>query len=179
MTLVLLVGISLFLSGFGVPTFAGVLILAIILMVSFLSHELAHKFVAQRNGMRAEFRVTPFGALLTFISIFSPFKFIAPGAVMITGYSTNRVIGRVAIVGPLTNILLGSGFVILSLLFTVSNSVSFILSTSAYINGFLAAFNLIPLSIIDGKKVFTWSKGIWALAFSASAALFLLALFVI
>lgn len=179
MALVLFVGISLFLSrGFGVPTFSGVLLLAIILMGSFLLHELAHKFVAQNNGMRAEFRVTPFGALITFISIFSPFfKIIAPGAVMISGNSSNRIIGRVAIVGPLTNILLGFGFVALSLLFTVSSSMSVILSTSAYINGFLATFNLIPVGIIDGKKVFTWNKGIWLLAFGVSISLFLLALF--
>ena len=48
-------------------------------------------------------------------------------------------------------------------------------STSAYINGFLATFNLLPFGIIDGKKVFNWNKAIWMLFFSISI-LFLLSI---
>lgn len=178
MTLVLLVGISLFLGSGLNPSSSPMIILtlSIILMASFLAHEMAHKFVAQNNGIRAEFRVTPFGALITFISIFAPFfKVIAPGAVMISGFASKKVIGIVAVVGPLTNVILGFGFIILSLLFS-SSPISTIMNVGAYINGFLAMFNLIPLGIIDGKKVFTWSKSIWAITFLVSVALFIFSL---
>ena len=41
--------------------------------------------MAQKAGMWAEFRLTTWGAALTFVSVFLPFKMIAPGAMMIGG----------------------------------------------------------------------------------------------
>ena len=59
-------------------------ILGLVLSASFILHELAHKIVAQIQGLWAEFRLMMFGALLTLISIFTPFfKIISPGAVVI------------------------------------------------------------------------------------------------
>jgi Zn-dependent protease len=42
---------------------------------------------------------------------------------------------------------------------------------AAYINAFMAVFNLIPFGILDGYKIFSFNKKIWALAFTASAIL--------
>ena len=46
---------------------------------SFLGHELAHKFLAQRKGLWAEFRTTLCGIMMTVIGVLFPIKFIAPG----------------------------------------------------------------------------------------------------
>jgi Zn-dependent protease len=48
------------------------------------------------------------------------------------------------------------------------------LSTAAFINGFLATFNLLPFSIIDGKKVFDWNKIIWFVFFFISISFILI-----
>ena len=36
---------------------------------------------------------------------------------------------------------------------------------AAYINAFMAVFNLIPFGILDGFKIFSLNKKLWALAF--------------
>jgi Zn-dependent protease len=41
----------------------------------------------------------------------------------------------------------------------------------AAFNAWIALFNLIPIGILDGYKIFTWNKQIWAIAFAASIAL--------
>lgn len=61
---------------------------------SFLLHEIAHKTVAQKFGLWAEFRLTVTGAMITALSIALPFKFIFPGAVMVAGAATEEQWGR-------------------------------------------------------------------------------------
>lgn len=167
--LVMAVGISITL---GISTDLTIaLVLGILFTASFLLHEMAHKVAAQRYGLWAEFRLTTWGALITLISIFSPiFKLISPGAVMISGsFVDKRIMGKTAMAGPTTNILLAAIFGATAILTT--NPVRLVLLYSAYINGFLAAFNLIPFGIIDGYKIFTWNRLAWALAFAAAIAL--------
>ncbi len=48
-------------------------VFGVVMILSFLTHEIAHKVTAQKKGLWAEFRLTTFGALLTFVSIFLPF----------------------------------------------------------------------------------------------------------
>ena len=182
--LVLLVGLSLVTPNFRFLSFPvwAMFLSAGLFAASFLLHELSHKFTAQKNGLWAEFRMTSFGAILTLFSIFSPFKIIAPGAVTISGYASESTFGRVAVAGPITNILLGVLMATVSIVMptnipsfsNVSVLKSIIVSTWA-INGFLAVFNLIPFGILDGRKVFVWNKKIWAATFASSAALTVLA----
>jgi Zn-dependent protease len=141
--------------------------LSVAFTLSFLLHELAHKFSAQHFHLWAEFRLTMQGALITLISIFipPPFKIISPGAVMIAGSATRETVGKTALSGPLTNIILSAGCIIIA---TFSQEIFWIV---AFINAFLAAFNLIPFGIIDGLKIYRWNKMIWALAFIAAIAL--------
>mgnify|MGYP001345067843 FL=1 len=62
MTLVLLVGISFFVGSTNTTyTPLSVLVLGIILMSSFLVHEMAHKFYALKKGYHAEFRLNNMG----------------------------------------------------------------------------------------------------------------------
>ena len=84
-----------------------------IFISAFLIHEFAHKFLAQYYGSWAEFRAQMYGLIVTAISAipFIPFKFIAPGAVMV-GLSDKNKFGRVALIGPLTNLVMGFTFLV-------------------------------------------------------------------
>lgn len=137
--------------------------------ISFIVHELAHKIVAQHYGLWAEFRITMFGALITMLSIISPFKIISPGAVMIAGTPDRETIGKTSIAGPLTNISLALLFLAFTRLFTGLGLT--IAEFGLLINSVIALFNLIPFGVLDGFKIFFWNKTIWVLAFSASLAL--------
>jgi Zn-dependent protease len=138
----------------------------VIFTASFLTHEMAHKLVAQREGYWAEFRLTLIGAALTLLSVVSTvFKIIAPGAVVISGAADRRCIGKISIVGPTTNVALSIIFLGAALLIP---SYRGLFLTGAAFNSSIALFNLIPYGIFDGLKVFMWNKKIWAFAFALS-----------
>jgi Zn-dependent protease len=142
--------------------------LSVIIVASFFTHEIAHKVTAQRRGLWAEFRLTVWGAILTAISILFPFKIISPGAVMIAGPAQLDDIGKISVAGPITNIVLSS--VLLGPVF-VPNPYSLVFVIGAFFNAYVAVFNLIPFGILDGYKIFSWDKKVWALAFAVSAVL--------
>lgn len=172
--LVIGIGVSIALYGFD-WSWAVIGVFAGIMTVSFLIHELAHKVVAQKKGMWAEFRLTTWGAVLTFASVFLPFKMIAPGAMMIGGsVPTGKDIVRISLAGPITNIILSSALfgAAFALAFTL-NQVMFagMLIFAAYINAFMAVFNLIPFGILDGYKIYSFNKKLWAIIFVPSVIL--------
>jgi Zn-dependent protease len=167
--LVWLVGISLL--GFVLDNTA-ILINSVLFVFAFLGHEYSHKLAAHHFGLWAEFRLNLLGAVLTGISIILPIKFVAPGAAMLGGYSDDRTLGLVAVSGPLVNILMS--VVLLPFVFTSSGSY---LWPAFYVSSFIAVFNLIPVAILDGKKVFDWSKGVWALMFAISVVFLAVAWF--
>jgi Zn-dependent protease len=176
--LVLAVGVSITLGS--TVDIAIAISLAALFTASFLLHEFAHKIVAQRYGLWAEFRLTLWGAVITLISIFSPFfKLISPGAVMISGsFVDKKIMGKTAIAGPMTNIILAAILVVIRL-FTLNQTIAIIPGWGAYINAFLALFNLIPFSVIDGHKIFSWDKLIWVLAFVTALTLTILTFFLV
>lgn len=140
---------------------------------AFLVHELAHKFLAQYYGSWAEFRTQVSGLIITAISALPiiPFKFIAPGAVMV-GLNDKNKFGRVALIGPLTNLMMGFTFLFLSFLYGNQNPY---LSTGTSFNGWIAMFNLMPFGVLDGQKIFDWNKGIWIITMAISMILFIIA----
>ena len=133
----------------------------------FLLHEISHKLVAQRYGLWAEFRLIWFGALLTLLSAipFSPLKIIAPGAVMIAGSANQEVMGKTAVAGPLTNIVLS----------LVSLPIAYFIHPLAFwsvaFNAWIALFNALPIAMLDGLKIFKWNKIVWAMVFTFALAL--------
>lgn len=144
-------------------------ILAITLTISFLTHEIAHKITAQKEGLWAEFRLTLIGLILTLLSIIPiPFKIISPGAVMVVGVSDIKSLGKVSIAGPLTNIILSLILLVTAFLIPPQYNWIFVL---AFFNAWIALLNLIPFGIFDGFKVFHWSKINWALVFTISLVL--------
>ncbi len=139
---------------------------------SFLVHEIVHKFTAQRFGLWAEFRLTLWGALITLVSIISPFfKIISPGAVMIAGVADKETIGKTAVSGPLTNMVICVASFALTFIVSKTSPFFDVVLLVAIFNAFIAVLNLIPFGMFDGWKVFQWSKLVWALAFVSSIAI--------
>jgi Zn-dependent protease len=168
--LVMSVGLSMgFLTNLFVTDYIALGIFTVILTASFFTHEMAHKIIAQREGFWAEFRLMLTGAMLTLLSVISPFfKIISPGAVMVAGFPDRNSNGKISVAGPATNILLSA-----TLLATgfVPARYSVVFQLAAAFNAWIALFNLIPFGMLDGFKIFLWDKKIWALAFTASLAL--------
>jgi len=147
-----------------------------IFISAFMVHELGHKFLAQIYRAWAEFRVIFYGAAMTAISALPilPFKFIAPGAVFVSGSLSEARHGRVSWIGPLTNLAMGSGFIVAYLIGeTALDFPSQILAVGARFNGLIALFNLIPFMGLDGSKIFAWNKGIWVVTFLGAIGLFI------
>jgi Zn-dependent protease len=146
-----------------------------IFISAFLIHELGHKFLAQFYRAWAEFRVLFYGAVVTAISAlpFFPFKFIAPGAVMISGNLSVGRSGRVSLIGPLTNLAMGTGFLCIYFILAAIDSASPILLVGVRFNGFIGFFNMIPFMGLDGQKIFGWNKIIWLLTMAGAIGLFI------
>ncbi len=151
-------------------TVLGLAVASIIFSTGFILHELAHKYVAQSYGLWAEFRLNMTGLILTALSIVSPIKFIAPGAVMISGFADSDRMGRTAFAGPFVNVIIAVGLLAL-LPVLVQTQFYLVVLYGAAINAFLALFNLIPFAVFDGRKVYSWNKRNWAALFLVSLAL--------
>ena len=137
--------------------------------IGFILHEMAHKFTAIRYGYWAEFRKDN-SMLLVAVALASlvGFVFAAPGATVIyTNATDGRGLtreqnGRISAAGPVINLLLCIPFA--ALLFIAGglsslngNILAQIGLAGIQINAMIAAFNMLPLSILDGNKVFSWN----------------------
>lgn len=152
------------------PAWAGRLFLVCVLSVGvgFMVHELAHKVTAIRFGQLAEFRAD-YGMLgVAILGAMAGFIFAAPGAVHHAGRITNRENGLIAMAGPLSNVVLVGAFAPLLL---ADGIVWTIGAFGVFVNAFLAAFNMIPFGPLDGRTVYDWHPGVFALAFAGCIAL--------
>jgi len=142
----------------------------VIFIIAFLFHELAHKFLANFYGSWAEFRTDLYGLIITTISAipFIPFKFIAPGAVIV-GISEKSKLGKVALIGPITNLVMG--FILLLFSYLYPYSIYFSIGTS--FNAWIAMFNLLPFGVLDGQKIFDWNKVVWSFTMAITMILFI------
>jgi len=154
------------------------LLTLLIIGTSFLGHELAHKFTAQRYGAWAEFKLWTVGAIMSLVfSVVSQgtFIFAAPGAVYIASRSSyigdvmdRKTNGIISLVGPVINVAAAavSAVIYLALLAAgVGAKISGFdpITQAILINLWLGAFNMIPFFILDGQKVLTWNRAVWAL----------------
>ena len=136
--------------------------------VGFLLHELAHKVVAQRYNLWAEFRMSSTMLMLAVgLAYLWGVLLAAPGAVYISGsYITSEQNGRIAAAGPLTNVFLATIFLLISTQSTLLKGFGeygwYVIFLGVQINLWLATFNMLPLSVLDGRKVFAWSKSAFA-----------------
>jgi len=111
-------------------------IVAVGVTLSFVLHELMHKFVAQRYGAVAGFRSSPIGLAITLITGAFGFLLGIPGATMIYKQSfTKRENGIVSLAGPLTNFAVFGG----ALLFGIALSPVFLQYALGYQVALLAS----------------------------------------
>jgi len=137
-------------------------VMFVLVLLSFVGHELGHKFVAQKFGMWSEYRMYPMGLMLSLVLALCGFLIAAPGAVMIRGdYITNEQNGKISIAGPLVNIVLAAVGLVGTMLFNHTALVvpMYLLLT---MNSVLALFNLIPIPPLDGSKIISWKIAVWA-----------------
>ena len=152
----------------------------------FILHELAHKFTAQRYGYVADYEASPMGLLLAIgLKIFTGIVFAAPGAVMIRGRryaygqdedqymdSAAKEFAYISVSGAVVNLMLAIIFLTVSF-FITDQLISKILSWSAFINVFLAGFNMIPFGPLDGAKVWRYNPVLWGVVGIPAIILFL------
>jgi Zn-dependent protease len=139
----------------------------------FVAHELAHKIAAQRRGFWAEFRLSPFGLLLSLVTATFGFLFAAPGATMVGGINPAdvRSWGRTSLAGPMSNAVFAAAFYAGAVgTFLVGSSIAGWLLVLAFINAWFGAFNLIPFGPLDGAKVFRWDRVVWVFAIVGTGA---------
>jgi Zn-dependent protease len=145
--------------------------------IGFILHEMAHKFTAIRFGYWAEFRKD--NTMLLFAVLLAAlvgFVFAAPGATVIYSNSgsgqglTRRENGIISASGPVVNLLLCIPFVALVLIGgpATHSLLTQIGTFGIQINAMIAAFNLIPISVLDGRKVMAWNIPIFAVLIIAS-----------
>ena len=148
------------------PNFAFFIVISLIAVgLGFVLHELAHKFVAIRYGFWAEYRMWIEGLIFSLIISLVGFVIIAPGAVYIHGnYISREQNGKISLAGPATNIILAGLFFLLMQYAAQSQILMLVGIIGFTVNSFLALFNLIPFSILDGAKVFRWNPVIWIVA---------------
>ncbi|MDE1857198.1 MAG: site-2 protease family protein [Candidatus Micrarchaeota archaeon] len=172
--IVMIVSFSLFLSGgiyalssgsrFLMDFLSFIPIVAVGVTLSFILHELMHKFVAQHYGAIAGFRTSPMGLAITLITSAFGFMIGIPGATMIYAHNfTKRHNGIVSLAGPLTNLAVFAVFLLIGIAANppAASYMSLVISFTIFINLFLAFFNMLPIFPLDGSKVFVWNKPVY------------------
>jgi Zn-dependent protease len=145
------------------------------IITAFFVHELSHKLVAQKYGLWSEFRMYPFGLLLSLVSgLLTGFVFALPGAVIFRGEPRNFEMGFIAAAGPLANIIIASITSPLYLLFLFETDIGKIVGIICLVNALLATFNLIPLGPLDGAKVIRWNGILWSLLFAVALTIMII-----
>lgn len=171
---------------FGNLSLVNFLVSLAIIGPALILHELAHKFMAQKYDLVAAYVMWPTGIAIALLMAFvtqGTMIFAALGAVMIApvyhtrlGYKligiTGEQMGKISIVGPLTNIALA----IISYLLMPLNPAFFYMS--ANINCWIALFNCIPVPPLDGTKIFRWNIPLWLGIFATTIVLMFLPPFI-
>jgi Zn-dependent protease len=148
--------------------------------IGFILHEMAHKFTAIRYGYWAEFRKDNSMLLIAIVlASLVGFVFAAPGATVIYNNSpdgrglSREQNGKISAAGPVVNLLLcilfGALFFLSGGLTSMNgNILAQIGLAGIQINAMIAAFNMLPLSILDGNKVFSWNIPVFFVLILAS-----------
>lgn len=146
-----------------------------LVLVSFIPHEMAHRVTARSMDAYAEYEMWAPGLFISVLTAFLGFVFAATGGTRMYvrtreryGLSvpdlTLKMIGFVAMVGPLLNVSLAVVFAFFSQAVQVP-AVQGVnpLIAGATINSYMALFSLLPVYPIDGYRILRWNPKMWAL----------------
>ncbi len=128
----------------------------VLVLLSFIPHDLGHKFLAQKYGAWSEYQMSLSGLLIAVVISLTGFLFAAPGAVCISGRIDNAQNGKISAAGPAVNLVISAVGIALWLI--TGNRILFMIG---YLNAILALFNLIPFPPLDGSKIIGWNIGVW------------------
>jgi len=165
--------------GWRVPLHLFLIYLVVALLtvgIGFILHELAHKFTAIRFGYWAEFQKDSLMMLAAvLLAALAGVVFAAPGATVIYGGPlTRREEGLISAAGPVTNLLLCIPFYTLM---TFTGGIPQLIGTFGLsVNAMIAAFNMLPVSVLDGRKILAWNPPVFAVLIMVSFALVYLSL---
>ncbi len=139
------------------PVFLGVLI-------GFVGHELMHRMVAVRHGYHARFIAYIPGLLATLASGFIPgLVILAPGYVAVSTYSYLARPGHGVYLsvaaGPAFNIAVSA--LALAASIPLEDAAAAYMRVVAWVNAWMAFFNLLPVPPLDGSKIIRWNTGLW------------------
>jgi Zn-dependent protease len=139
--------------------------------VGFILHELAHKFAALHYGHWAEFQKDNLMLLVAVVvAAIAGFVFAAPGATVISAPAlSRRENGLISAAGPVMNLVLAIPFVGMAL--AGGGLVAVLGSMGWKVNAMLAAFNMLPVGPLDGKKIAYWNPVVFVLLIAAAFGL--------
>ena len=140
--------------------------------LGFILHEVSHKFAAQHYGSWSEFRYDERGLMKALgIAVMVGFIWAAPGATWFSGHVTKRENGIISLAGPACNMAIASAFLPFVFLLPVGSLIWYYMTFIGLIIAFLGAFNMIPISPLDGSKILKWNIGIFIIIIIAAIAL--------
>ena len=154
--------------------------------LSFVLHELAHKFTAMKFGYWAEFRKnTQMLIIAVVIAAITGIIFAAPGVTLINTAGremTKKENGIISIAGRLTNLVLCIPFFIILITgYLLSTAATSVMSLPGFlyylgmigfqVNAMLAFFNMLPVGPLDGKKIFKWNPVVFTVVIVISLVL--------
>jgi len=155
-----------------------IILLSILYLSAFLVHEFSHRQTAKHFKLQTKFRLFKVGVIMTFICLVLPIKFALPGAVVVIGLEEiSRRTGLCKLAGPLSNLIMGSGLLLVSILPIIQSPLNYWLLFGATFNFSLGAFNMIPFGILDGDNIRKWQPKIWLVMMIALISLFLLSFY--
>ena len=147
------------------------MIAGIIVGLGFILHEVAHRVVARSYGIVAEFKAYNIMLAIALITSFFGFIIAAPAAIVPRGAVSKRQRGIIALAGPATNMMLA---IILAIVARNFPYTEFIGKTSVYgmvLCVWVGVFNMLPISMLDGRAVFYWNKVVYAISVAIGLAI--------
>ncbi len=165
------------------PSFVNFFIAFSISVLCYFPREFIQRISARKMNMYSRYRIWVPGVVSAVISSLIGFVFAAPGTIDFSlkyyeRYGKKQVgitlkqMGLIAEVGFLYNLILGIIFM------AISFNGTFIFSVIAKINFYIAFFNLLPISNLDGVKLIRWKPALWIVFSVVSFGLLIAAHFV-
>lgn len=168
------------------PIIAGSVVTGVLVAVSFIPHVMAHRLTARSMDAYAEYELWLPGAAVAVLTGFLGFVFAATGGIKTYTRTGERyglmvpeldvkMIGYMALAGPLINISLSVLFAFAATTATVPTVADVnVLELGSRINSFIALATLVPVYPMDGYKVLRFSTRMWLLTIGMAVLSFFL-----